>query len=219
VRGKVGVIGTFYGRHEASLPLLRRLYQESSRRPDECWLMCESDEDRSYLERAANELGRWQPGLRIVVEPTPRRDGKYLVIPYSNKINWALEHIGTDYVVYLDNGSMPHPDKYRVMADALDAHPEWGAVYCAQRRTGLHDTVSEANEVVGDGFCAVNYTQVMHRRTPDRWLTDMQYANPDLADGHFWRALHVTLGEFHPVGPSLILDEHHIPSAHAEGVA
>lgn len=215
----VGVIGTFYGRHDRTQLLVDRLYRESSRKPDEAWLMAEGLDDHAELTKAAKSLGRYTRGLRVVHYPTPRSDnGSYGVIPYSNKINMALDHLSTDLVVYLDNGSMPHPDKLAVMAKALEDNPEWGAVYCGQLRTGFAEMLSATAGPVEDAYCNLNYTQVMHRRTDDRWPTDMVHADPDLADALFWRKLHASLGDFHPAHKHGWLDEHHIPDSKAVGL-
>lgn len=222
---KLAVIGTFYGRHENALPLMHRLFVDGTRKPDEAWLMCESQEDSAALIGALEELYElevldgWPEGAQVEVLPTPRDDvGNYAVIPYSNKINWALDHSEADAIVYLDNGSMPAPEKYELMLAALEEHPDWGAVYCAQSRTGWNTQVAPALEIVHDGFCVVNYTQVMHRPTADRWSLDMALADPDLADAWFWRALHQSLGPFHPVAGRRVLDEHHMPSIAAQGL-
>lgn len=217
---RVAVIGTFYRRYENSLPLLRRLYRESTRRPDEAWLMCETDSDRGALEDAAQELGGYLPGLRIVVEPTPRDGKRYRVIPYANKINWALERQSADAIVYLDNNSMPETGKLEAMAAGLEENPGWGAVYCCQRRLYPgSEQLAKADIVVGDGYCALNFTQVMHRPTDARWPLDMKHADPDLADGLFWRELHERLGDFYPVGePEVPLDVHVIPDSKAQGL-
>lgn len=148
-------------------------------------------------------------------------DGRYKVIPYSNKINWALARQTGDAILYLDNGSMPHPRKVELMAAALEANPEWGAVYCGQHRTGYLDETYRAGPdatTIANGNGQLNYTQVMHRPTSDRWTLDMAHADPDIADGLFWQSLHRTLGPFHPVGSDLILDEHHMADPKAVGV-
>lgn len=221
---RVAVIGTFFGRHENSFPILHRLVT-STRQPNECWLMCETDRDAAVLDEAYRELydlellDAWPKWLRLEICPTPRdADGRYAVIPYSNKINTALDRTGCDAIVYLDNNSMPAPDKYEIMAAGLEQRPWCGAVYCTQKRTGFSPTVALADGVVHDGYCAVNYTQVMHRLTADRWTLDMRHADPDLADALFWRSLHATLGPFYPVGGDRVLDEHHIPSPTAAGL-
>lgn len=154
--------------------------------------------------------------MRVI--PTPTRNGRYQVIPYSNKINWALDRTTADLIVYVDNGSLPHPAKIELMAGALEARSDWGAVYCGQERTGWNPEVHRAIDTIANGSGQVNYTQVMHRRTNDRWPTDMRLADPDVADGHFWAKLAVSLGPLHPVAPNLILDEHHMPSHKAAGV-
>jgi hypothetical protein len=103
------------------------------------------------------------------------------------------------------------------MVEALEAHPEWGAVYVGQHRTGFEDKLVLADKVIGDAYGVLNYTQVCHRLTADRWTLDMQWANPDLADAMFWRDLHKSLGDFYPVGEG-ILDEHHMEDRKAVGI-
>jgi hypothetical protein len=53
---KLAVIGTFYGRHQNSLPLLKRLYVDSTYTPDEAWLLCETPPDALSLYHAYNVL-------------------------------------------------------------------------------------------------------------------------------------------------------------------
>lgn len=215
----LALIGTFYGRHENTLPLLQRVLIASSRPPDRVYVLCEDLHDTQVALDALQVLKK-NKGRRVHVEtlPTPRLHGRYAVIPYSNKINWALDHTSCDTVAYLDNGSMPSPGKYELMLHALERNPGWGAVYCAQQRTGYQTLLADADKIVEDAYCAVNYTQVMHRRTADRWPLDMRHADPDLADAIFWRDLHRSLGAFYPVAEGVVLDEHHIPSPAAEGV-
>lgn len=223
---RLAVVGTFHGRYENTFPLLHRLLIDGTRKPDELWLMCEDEADVTAVQKALFDLreldllhGRPEC-LRVIQLPTPRSpNGRYQVIPYSYKINYALEHSEADLFVYLDNGSMPGPDKYRVMAEALEEHPDWGGVYVTQQRTGFQPMIAPADVVCEDGFCALNYTQVMHRRTPERWTLDMVHANPDMADGLFWRQLHPLLGPFWPVGGETVHDTHHMESATAVGIA
>lgn len=221
----LAVIGTFYNRPHNAFPLMHRLFVDSTRKPDQAWLMCETEKDAKAIHDAFAELTQLElldgppPRAHVVVYPTPKVDGTYSEIPYSRKINWALERCTADLVVYLDDGSMPGPDKYRVMAAALEEHPDWGAVYCTQKRTGYVDETFVADTVVANGNGQLNYTQVMHRRTGDRWTTDMRWANPDLADGMFWEQLHGTLGVFHPAGGPFVHDDHHMPAPHAAGLS
>lgn len=222
--GRLAVIGTFYGRHENSLPLLHRLYVDTTCPPDEAWLMCETPADAEALFDAYWELydkellHEWPEGLYVVVLRTPKDGNTYRVIPYSNKINWALDLSNADFFVYLDNNSMPGQDKYRVMKEALEANPDWGAVFCTQHRTGFDNAIYVADVVVHDAFCVLNYTQVMHRRSTARWPLEMALANPDLADATFWRRLHADFGPFHPAGGDTVHDFHHIPDPKAVGV-
>lgn len=222
----LAVIGTFFRKHENTLHLLKRVLVESTRKPDEFWIMCEDDADEYVVDEALillyeNEMVDDLENVRVRILPTPTHpNGKYKVIPYSNKINHALDHTRCDTIVYLDNGSMPHERKFQIMENALIANPEWGAVYCGQKRTGWAEDVFLPHEVIEQGMGRLNFTQVMHRLTDDRWSLDMALANPDVADGHFWASLHETLGWFYPVGQNTkyeILDEHHMPGVHAEG--
>lgn len=222
---RLTVIGTFHGRFENSLPLLKRLYVDATRKPDEAYLMCEDGDDVDALMAAYSDLytlellDGFPPGLHVLEHPTPRdENGRFTVIPYANKINHALDCADGDAIVYLDNNSDPKPEKYQAMLAALEEHPEWGAVYCSQRRTGFAEETFTADTVVPDGYCQLNYTQVMHRPTGDRWPLNLALADPDVADGHFWRLLHQTLGPFHPAGGRGILDEHHMDSPTAVGV-
>lgn len=216
--GSLCLIAPWHGRVDQTEALVRRVLRESSRRPDEFRVVVEDEAD---LDAAWDTGAEWldDNGLWLDLLPTPiLGNEKYAVIPYSHKINFALDRTDADYIAYLDNGSMPHPDKYRIMVEALDEHPEWGAVYCTQKRTGYNPTLKVADHIEDDAFCKVNFTAVVHRRTADRWSTDMRDADPDLADAIFWRDLHKSLGPFYPVAPDLILDEHHIESEKAAGI-
>lgn len=223
---RLAVIGTFYKRHENTLPLIHRLFVDGTRKPDEAWLMCENQDDVDAINEAFqflrdNDLieDRIPDGVHVCLCPTPRfQNGSYAVLPYAYKINQALSETECDVIVYLDNGSMPQPDKYKVMAEALETNPEWGAVYCTQSRTGFNTETSFAELPVKDAFCVLNYTQVMHRHTNDLWPTSMSLANPDVADGTYWRTLHDSIGVFHPSGGREVLDTHHIPHPMAVGL-
>jgi hypothetical protein len=178
--------------------------------PDEIILMCESQEDADNLKDYAK-----YSNVQIHILKTPKTDDVYDVIPYSNKINWALDHTDADLIAYLDNGSMPHIDKYKIMSEALEQNSEWGAVYCTQHRTGFINTIHKAQAIVTKPHSVINYTQGMHRKTDKRWTTDMKWATPsDFADAMFWESLQTT---FYPVG-SEILDVHHMESSKANGL-
>lgn len=203
----LALIGTFHQRRERTVPLLAAVLA-STRPPDEVWVMCEALAD-------ADRVTLGDPRLRVCVLPTPRErvapwglPGGYATVPYSHKINWALERTEADYIAYLDNASEPAPGKYALMAAALDEHPDWGAVYCAQDR--VEGGLAPAAEVIEDPYCVLNYTQVMHRRTPDRWSLDVRYMTPDVVDGMFFRDVARRLGPFHPVGDGAVLDRHEL---------
>ena len=214
---KVSLIGTFYERHERTRELLRRVYEESTRPPDEMWLMCEGAKDYEVATKAARPSYK---GLIIMEWPTPRTaNGDYAILPYSYKINYALDNTNADAIVYLDNGSMPHPRKYELMAAELEVHPEYGAVYCSAYHTGIDEVFRQATQVVEDAYCVLNFTQVMNRPTADRWTLDLNNGRPyDLADALFWRSLHKNLGSFYPVKFDKVLDVHRIEGYQAVGL-
>lgn len=163
-----------------------------------------------------NLRGSNSAGIELVLLPTPRTEkGTYSVIPYSHKINLALSRTAAEAVCYLDNHSVPAETKYETMVAGLAHHP---LVYVSQRRSGYVNEDHLAIDVIPDGHSRVNFTQVAHRLTIDRWTEDMHWANPDLADALFWRSLAQTLGPMYPVGGTTILDEHRMDSAAAAGL-
>lgn len=212
---KLAAIATMYQRHDKTLPLLESILT-ASRVPDELWIMCEGRDDADVAMKALDTLGK--NGIGTIILPTPKTNDRYDVIPYSHKINWVLDRTSADLICYVDNGSIPSPDKYKVMAEALENNPSWGAVYCSQERSGIAQKTAWADSVLDNAYAVVNYTQVMHRKTDDRWSLNMSHANPDLADAIFWKSLHKTLGKFYPVDKERIHDWHHIPSHAAQGV-
>lgn len=181
----LAVIVTAYAERGAkALPGILRALDRSTRRPDEVWLMTEDIPP--------------EPGL--IDLPTPRdEDGRYAVIPYSLKINFALDRVTTDYVGYVTDDSLPDEHKYERLVAALDANPEWGVVFSSQLRNGA--VVNAANRVVADAVCVVDHTQVVHRRSEDRWPLDVGEIR--MGDAAFWRSLHARFGSFYGVGDAL----------------
>lgn len=187
-------------------------------------MVCETLEDARVAKDAVDELielevlDKAPDSLRLVHLPTPQTDGQYDVIPYSHKINWALDHSDADAFVYLDNDSMPAPEKYEVMLEAMQGRY---SVYCSQRRTGFAGMDFMEQGTIASPFCVLNFTQVMHGRTDARWSLDMRDANPDIADGKFFRDLVQRHGPIFAAGAKkrAILDYHHIPSPAATHLA
>jgi len=166
--------------------------------------MCEAEEDADVVRAwAATEASDAAVAcLELRVLPTPRTsDGRLAVIPYSHATNYALGHTSASYIAYLTNDSLPHPDKYRAMAAALDANPTWGAVYCGQSRNGSPVDITGP---IHDAACVLDHTQVMHRASDARWPLDM--AKIRVGDAWFWRELHARFGPIQPVGAG-VLDE------------
>lgn len=186
---RLAVIGTLHRRWDRWPAMLQRVMVESTRPPDEMYVMTEDWEDFEHLPQLVVD----GIAARVRVLPTPRSEDRYAEIPYSRKINWALDRTRADYIAYLTDDSLPHPDKYRRMVQALNEHPEWGAVYCSQDYGRLRMAV----EPISDAYCVVDHTQVMHRRTEDRWPLDVSLMR--IGDATFWRSLHRSLGAFYPV--------------------
>jgi hypothetical protein len=196
--GRLAVIAPWHGRHANTEPILRRVLLESTRPPDELWIVVEDDEDARAVMRACDVLGIDLPRLHVL--PTPRlENGDFAVIPYSLGTNYALDRTDCDYIAYLTNDSMPEPRKYELMTRALAENPEWNVVYCGQRRNG-NDYPPRG--VLDSAFTVLDHTQVMHRRSDVRWRLAM--ADILLGDAYFWQDLG---GPYYPVGDTLILDE------------
>lgn len=207
-------------KHQNTFPLLHRVLVDGTIQPSQFFLVCETDEDVLVVERGLFDLidldllTRVPDSVVINHLPTPVWNGAYKVIPYSHKINWALDRVDADAVVYLDNGSMPAPEKYEVMLAGMADHD---AVYVRQRYTGFSNGVRGLDGPIGNPKGRLNFTQVMHTPGPERWTLDMKWADPDWADGIFFKDLAERTGPFHPVGdPDVDLDFHHMPSPAAE---
>jgi hypothetical protein len=191
----LAAILTAYGkRGEQNIPAIAEALRAQTRPADWLFVMYEGI-PYSVVEGAFS-------GIRDAVwerVDTPREEnGRYAVVPYSLKINRALDAIdergGCDYIVHVTDDSLPHPEKFAKMTRALDEHPDWGAVYCYQQRNGQ---VMGDQGVVDDAYAKIDHTQVMHRRTSDRW--PLETAHMLLGDANYWRALHRSLGPFYPV--------------------
>lgn len=200
---RLAVIAPWYERWERTPLLMERVLHESTRPPDIFWIIGETQADVAQAQMAYRDNGTTE--VRFDALPTPRNGSGYAAIPHAHKINWALDRLDADAISYLDNLSIPHPDKYRRMVDALEEHPEWGAVYCGQESNGRFGGLGYAVDPIEDAYCVLNYTQVIHRATERRWPLEMRHA--DLGEALLWRDLHRDIGAFHPVGP-LPLDQH-----------
>jgi hypothetical protein len=191
---RLAVIATLYG-HRAieHTPRMIEALAAQTRPPDELWWMVEDVPQTAPFHTLRNTEVLWNE------VPTPRQEnGQYAVIPYSLKANIALDATSADYITYLTDDSWPEPAKYERMVAALDEHPEWGAVYCSQ---DYGSGVRFAGDVMRDAYCNVDHTQVMHRRTADRW--PLEVADIMLGDAIFWRRLHASLGSFYPIPETL----------------
>lgn len=193
--GSLAVIVTAYGERGAdNLPRLREAIRASTREPDETWVLVER------IPQGRRLLGKWAGKTRHRIIDTPRHeDGTYALVPYSLKQNYALDRTECDYIAYATDDSWPSPEKYAAMAAYLDSYPEVGAVYCTQDYGGV---TRVADLLMSDAHCKVDHTQVMHRRTADRWPEEIEHLT--LGDAVFWRRLHESLGPFYPLGPDVM---------------
>jgi hypothetical protein len=195
----LAVIFTVYNRPWALAPIVRAL-EGQSRQADEIVVACERFADFT----AAHEAMRGMVNTLWIVAPEAGQN------PLGVVINYALDRTDADYIAYLTDDSLPHPDKYRLMAEALDENPDWGAVYCTQdygtaespeawlAAAGRYDgSRRTASEPTSDPFTRVDHTQVMHRRCEARW--PLSYDDRKLSDAHFFKALVEEVGPIYPV--------------------
>lgn len=74
-------------------------------------------------------------GTAEILEAYTRSDERIKLISQKNSgrpappKNVALQHVKGDYVCFLDNDDYIAPEKLTLMADALDKHPQWCAVF------------------------------------------------------------------------------------------
>lgn len=208
------VIGTFYRRYDESRAAIKAVLA-STRVPDEFWLMCETLEDlRNALEALPSPH---PPCIHLGLLPTPKlSDGRYALVPFSNKINYVLDRSQCDLFAYLDNWSHPSPLKYELMAQAAEGA---NMVYCTQTRTGYGPHTMVADKEIEEPCSVLNWTQVMHRKSPVRWSLKMSDAMPtDLCDAVFFDNLQIFFsGEtFKPVQSTEALDYHHLSTTAAQ---
>lgn len=208
--GRVAMLATFYRRPELVAPVAAAV-RAQTRSPDELWLLCETEADEALL--AAEQ---WPIAPRLIRLDCPRdASGRPIANPLAVELNYALDRTSADYILYVPDDSLPNPRKIEHMAAALDAHPEWGAVYCGIVQTlpaGSEPRICRADTIVEDAYLVLDMVQVMHRRTDDRWPRDMSLIR--ICDAHFWRRLHTRLGAFYPVDE--LLDAH---GARSDGIS
>lgn len=186
---RLAVIGTFYRRPHL-YPGIAAAIRAQTRAPDEMWCVYEDPADFAAL--SAQD---WGPAeLWFLPVKVPRdADGRPTVVPPSLCINAALDLTGADLITYLTDDSIPLPGKYAAMVRALKDH---GAVYCSQDYSDS-GAVRWATEPEPSPFCRVDHTQVAHRRSIDRWPTDLGTVR--FSDGVFFRDLVERFGPLAPI--------------------
>lgn len=195
----LAVVFTIYRRPWA-LDRIEEALRAQTRPPDRLWVIWEDEADGPNLVGRPRDFGcKW---LNMRITPGPGEN------PLVLASNLVLDIENADYIAYLTDDSLPHPEKYERMARALDENPDWGIVYCSQD----YGTVGNAQEWLAapwggasvrraDGpepspYCRVDHTQVMHRRSATRWPED---APLRLSDAYFFRDLVAELGPMQPV--------------------
>jgi hypothetical protein len=196
----LAVVATFF-RRPLLVPRIAEALRTQTRPADEVWLMYEDPDDCLPLAMAWDEGHALAGGLL-----------RYLpdegTLPVSVGINMALDRSDADYVTYLTDDSLPLPEKFEQMAGALDANPDWFAVYCSQDyghasghedwlAGGQRSGIRTADNPEPRPFCRVDHTQVMHRRTDVRW--PLSPGAIRYSDGVFFRDLADKHGPFMPV--------------------
>ena len=196
--GSLAVIVTLH-RRAPLVPRLAEAMRAQARRPDRLWLVYDELDDAPDAD--------WGCLTYNVVfhsdEGNPMASSINAVLDLDNK---------SDYIAYLTDDSLPAPDKYRAMAQALDEHPEWGAVYCSQDYGSARDFehwlgggqntgVRHASAPQGSPDFSVDHTQVMHRRSDDRWPTEQGLRHH--GDGVFFSRIVERFGPLQPVGEVL----------------
>ena len=188
----VAAIVTLYNRPH-NVPRVAAAWDAQTKRPDELWVLAEG---KIMQEIYRSEWYDWRHMRDL---PTARNpDGTYAVVPYAQKINYALDRTACDYIIYGTDDSFPAPDKVERMSAALDANPDWGVVYCGQSWRSPDGNEGHRGDMgpVANAHSVIDHTQVMHRLTADRWALDSDIR---LGDAAFWMKLHASLGAFHPV--------------------
>lgn len=103
---------------------------------------------------------------------------------YGENINRALERAQGEYITYLTCDDIYLPGRLDRLSAALDAHPDWFAVFGIQRMVSLQDRPMSAHSadatpsthflglrnpgaVIPNGACLVDHNSVMHRSFQD----------------------------------------------------
>jgi hypothetical protein len=196
--GRLAVIGVLY-RRPALYDTILSAIECQSRKPDELWLMCEDPADIEAIGFRSLRTSFPTYVRQVSVPPN--------VVPPSACINAALDETQADYITYLTDDSLPHPDKYRRMAEALEAGAQ--AVYCGQgfdkarspeewlERITRPSSFRHTSGPSDNPFCRIDHTQVAHVRTEDRW--PLSISELKWSDGAFFRSLVARVGPLQPI--------------------
>ncbi|WP_336183392.1 glycosyltransferase family 2 protein [Bacillus sp. 205(2023)] len=135
---------------------------------------------------------------------------------YATLINNALPFAAGDYISYLTDDTVYHPDRLSRMVQTFLCHPEAQAVYSKQKVVHVNERGEEishfyrdANAVLDQAAFQVDHCSVMHRRSLlDRikdkygsyWDDDMMHWNH--GDSIFWMRVN-TFAPFLPINEVL----------------
>jgi glycosyltransferase involved in cell wall biosynthesis len=107
-------------------------------------------------------------------------------------LNQALEGATAPLVAYLPADDVYYADHLASLVATLDAHPAAVAAY-----SGVRHHYNRSAEGAIPGY-PLQLVQVLHRRTPDRWVEREEVVTDDL-DRMYWTALRAH-GDFVPTG-------------------
>ena len=97
-------------------------------------------------------------------------------------LNAGIEQTGADLIAYLPADDVIYPGHLDSLVAALDARPDAVLAYAGARH---HGQAESPGEIEGFGLQLV---QIVHRRTPDRWLERDELVTDDL-EAMLWSSL------------------------------
>lgn len=137
---------------------------------------------------------------------------------YAANANTGLKLATGRHVTYLCDDDWYAPRRLEVMSGMLDADPSLGVVYSRQMITSeAGDPLSTRvfEPVVGDAYCRVDHSSVMHTAEAGReaggWDDSAEHWR--VGDAVFWRRLHAAGYSFHLAPGDEPLDFHRAHSA------
>jgi spore maturation protein CgeD len=204
---KVSCLLTCYNR---PAPLARAIDSVLDQSMDDLELLILDDNSG---DTAVQSIYQWywnHPKVRIYKDNV-QEENRRATTRYATLINIGLRLARGEYISYLCDDDYYLPHRFELMCTYLDAHPEVGVVYGAQRceaadpaRTGFaahHTRLRTTKGILSNAFQVVDHASVMHRRSLIEQVGywDDDYAHYKWADGVFWNKLTSNGYLFYPV--------------------